>query len=220
MINLKVEIISREETKPFILNMHYAGRMPSISYSFGLFDEADKLVGVVTYGKPASNSLCIGVCGSDLASKVFELNRLVLNPNLPKNSASKLVGGSLKLLKQHNLIIVSYADTAMSHIGYVYQATNWLYTGSTPSRTDKFVPKGKHSRHYKSEDKPKYRVFRSSKHRYVYFAGDKGFCKATKALLNYKVQSYPKGDSVNYELGTKIGRKLLEVETGKVINEA
>ena len=37
MINYSVYKISYEDTKPFILNIHYAKRMPSISYSFGLF---------------------------------------------------------------------------------------------------------------------------------------------------------------------------------------
>ena len=33
-----VERISYEETKPFLLGIHYARRMPSISYAFGLFE--------------------------------------------------------------------------------------------------------------------------------------------------------------------------------------
>ena len=48
-----VREITYEETKPFIMGKHYAKRMPSISYAYGLFDEED-LVGVLTIGKPAS----------------------------------------------------------------------------------------------------------------------------------------------------------------------
>jgi hypothetical protein len=33
-------------------------------------------------------------------------------------------------------IVVSYADTAMGHIGYIYQASNFLFTGTTKERTD------------------------------------------------------------------------------------
>ena len=31
-----VEVIDYEDTKPFILNIHYARRMPCIQYAFGL----------------------------------------------------------------------------------------------------------------------------------------------------------------------------------------
>ena len=27
--------------------------------------------------------------------------------------------------------MVSYADSGMNHCGYIYQATNWIYTGAT-----------------------------------------------------------------------------------------
>ena len=51
---MEVKKISYDQTKEMILNNHYAHRMPSISWAFGLFDD-NKLKGVVTYGKPASN---------------------------------------------------------------------------------------------------------------------------------------------------------------------
>ena len=213
MNNVEVRRVTSTDTKPFILEMHYAQRMPSVSYAFGLYIN-NKLKGVVTFGKPASNSLCIGVCGMQYSPKVFELNRLVLSPDVPKNSASKLIGGALKLLKPYNLIIVSYADTAMSLVGYVYQATNWIYTGKTPSRTDKFVPKGKHSRHYDKEAKEVFRVVRSSKHRYIYITGDRKFKGMALNELKYPISNYPKGESKNYMLGTKIKRTLKEISTG------
>ena len=40
----RVKEIDFNDTKPFILNIHYAKRMPSISYSIGLFYK-DDLVG-------------------------------------------------------------------------------------------------------------------------------------------------------------------------------
>ena len=47
--------ISYEETKPFILNIHYARRMPCVQYAFGLYKDCE-LIGVITYGQPASPS--------------------------------------------------------------------------------------------------------------------------------------------------------------------
>ena len=62
----------------FLLPRHYSGRKPSITFSFGYF-ENDELKAVCTFGKPASNSLCIVVCGKWYSNKVFELNRLCVD---------------------------------------------------------------------------------------------------------------------------------------------
>lgn len=184
---LSVRRIDYQKTKHLILNVHYAKRMPSISYAYGLFDK-DELIGICTFGSPASPFLCKGVCGEVYRTKVVELNRLVLVNNR-NNEASYLVGKSIKLLPKPR-IIVSYADTAQGHIGIVYQATNFIYTGATKPRTDMASPKGKHSRHH-GGDRSK-RVFRSSKHRYIYMHGSKSDRKALLKALRYKVQDYPK----------------------------
>jgi len=190
---VEVKPIKTFETKPWLLNRHYARRLPSISYAFGLFDEG-ALVGVCTYGSPASPSLCVGVCGKEHRDKVLELNRLVIETDKP-NSASMLISRSLKMLPKPS-IVVSYADTAKGHIGYVYQANNFMYTGATVERTDMGGEEGKHSRHAKD---PSIRVFRSSKHRYIIFTGTKKQKKFLRNELNYKVEPYPKGESKKYD---------------------
>ena len=190
---MEVKPIKTFETKPWLLNRHYAKRLPSISYAFGLFDEGE-LVGVCTYGSPASPSLCVGVCGEEHRDKVVELNRLVIDSVKP-NGASILVGRSLQLLPKPS-IVVSYADTAQGHIGYIYQANNFYYTGATAERTDMGGEEGKHSRHSKD---PSIRVFRSSKHRYIIFTGTKKQKKFLKKKLNYSIEPYPKGESKKYD---------------------
>ena len=78
--NYQILRISYNSTKPYIMGIHYAKRMPSISYAFGLFKN-EILVGVVTYGSPPSQSLCKGIAGDKHKKKVIELNRLVLKNN-------------------------------------------------------------------------------------------------------------------------------------------
>lgn len=190
---MEVKPIKSFETKPWLLNRHYAKRLPSISYAFGLFDDGI-LVGVCTYGSPPSPSLCVGVCGEEYRDKVVELNRLVVDSDKP-NSASMLVGKSLQMLPKPS-IVVSYADTAQGHVGYIYQSTNFLYTGATAERTDMGGEEGKHSRHSKD---PSIRVFRSSKHRYIIFTGSKKQKKILKNKLNYSIEPYPKGQSEKYD---------------------
>jgi len=194
--------IKPEETYEWILKKHYAKRLPSISWAFGLFADGI-LEGIVTFGKPASPSLCSGVLGVEYKNIVYELNRLVVNEGLPKNTLSYFVSKALKLLPQP-LCIVSYADTAQNHHGYIYQATNWLYTGATKERTDIGLADNSHSRHYdKNIDYKANRKFRSSKHRYIYFVAGKGQKALLQQKLKYDVKSYPKGENKRYNADYK-----------------
>ena len=163
--------------------------MPSVSYAYGLF-EGEKLTGVVTFGSPASAPLCKGVCGPERRSDVIELNRLVLLDNKP-NQASFLVANAIKLLPKPR-VIVSYADTDQGHSGYVYQACNFLFTGTSKPRTDMAAKDGKHPRHHLGDSSK--RVKRSAKHRYIYLHGDKRQKKQLRKELRYPViENYPKG---------------------------
>ena len=194
-----VRRITYEETKPFLLNIHYARRMPSISYAFGLF-VGGELIGVVTYGVPASAPLCKGIAGKENFCNVLELNRLVILPEYNgQNFASYLVSHSLKMLP-NKTFVVSYADTAWSHVGYIYQATNFLYTGVSAKRTDQYNPDGFHPRHPKLNNN-QLRQTRNPKHRYVYLVGDKRTKKQMLKELNYPIiKEYPKGDEVHYNV--------------------
>jgi hypothetical protein len=140
---LTIHQISFDEVIPWLLNKHYARRIPPISYAFGLF-ENKSLIGVVTYGVPLSSTLRTGVCGKEWEENVIELNRLCCRSD--KNLASQLVSGSMNLLPKPK-IIVSYADTAQGHIGYVYQATNFIYTGIT-SKTFDWKVQGRSNLHH------------------------------------------------------------------------
>lgn len=195
-----VRRISYDEAKPFILKIHYARRMPCITDAFGLFIGWE-CIGVVTYGIPASRPLCIGIAGRDNANRVKELNRLVILPEFNgKNYASFLVSHSLKMLENHTFV-VSYADTAWSHVGYVYQATNFLYTGLSKKRNDTYQPDGLHPRAYNKNEHSNLMQTRSAKHRYVYLVGDKRTKKKMLKELRYPVLNYyPKGDEQHYDI--------------------
>jgi hypothetical protein len=103
----------------------------------------------------------------------------------------------------------------MNHNGYIYQATNWIYTGMTKSRTDKWVEGGKHSRHYDNEKQRGLRKYRSAKHRYIYFATSKTKRKEYLKMLKYKIQAYPKGENKKYELGNFIEPIIIETHHSK-----
>lgn len=207
----EVNEISYDDTKEFILKKHYAQRMPNIKWGFGLFDrESSHLLGVLTIGKPASHALCVGVLGKEFAPQVYELNRLITVDGLERNVLSWFVAQVLRRLKSEDLIIVSYADEGMNHYGYIYQATNFFYTGRTAKRTDKYTEGNKHSRHYTDENKHLRKV-RTPKHRYVYFTNRKKLNFYLK-LLNYPIKPYPKGEPKHYRLGERMKTKVIDTE--------
>ena len=201
-----VERINNKEAHDLILNTHYAGRLPSISYSFGLFRDG-VLAGIVTYGKPSSSPQRKGVCGPDFAGYVLELNRLCLVDNL-KNEASYLVGASLRMLPKP-AVIISYADPEQGHEGYIYQATNFIYCGLTEKRTEWKVRGMEHLHSATLADKFRgvknpakairakygddfYLKPRPRKHRYIIFIGSKTEKRTFRKNLRYKQDQYPK----------------------------
>lgn len=196
---MRVLRIKNEECTQWLLHKHYARRLPSILFAFGLY-EGNILTGIVTYGMPASPFLCIGVCGKQNKDYVIELNRLCVDSKT-KNATSFLVSNSLQMLPKPS-IVVSYADTAQNHIGYIYQACNFLFTGTTKERTDMAGNDGAHSRHNKGNIEN--RINRSAKHRYVFFVGSKTQKQKLKKDLMYEVLDYPKGKTERYDASAKV----------------
>ncbi len=198
--------VVRGDYLPFLLNIHYAKRVTSVSYAYGLYKHG-VLEGVVTYGTPPSSTLRRGICGDDFISDVLELNRLVLKSN-EHNDSSWLIGNSLKLLPKDK-IIVSFADTSQEHLGIVYQATNFIYTGLSAKRSDWKV-KGKEHLHSQTlidqfrgqpnrakairefYGKDFYIAQRPRKHRYIFITGSKTYNKKVLKNLKYPITDYPK----------------------------
>jgi len=207
----KVRSIDAYQCKDWCLNKHYAKRLPPIEYPFGLFNESNVLCGIVTYGTPSSSPL-----RSIFPNyKLIELNRLVVNDGLEKNTLSYFVSESLKMLKG-TFVVISYADTEQGHTGYIYQATNWIYTGLSAKRTDWKIKGLEHLHGSTIADMSRgqenradfmrakygdkfYLSDRSRKHRYFYFIGSKREVKQMRAMLPYKVEPYPKGDNKRYD---------------------
>lgn len=199
---------------------HYLHRKAPCSFAFGLFKVNDsnptprlsenydlfqynKIYGVVTYGTPSSSSLRAGICGLEEKNNVIELTRLWVDDIVPKNGESFLIGNTLK--KVNKEIIVSYAEIDQGHIGIIYQATNWVYTGLSAKRTNwQLGNNNKHSQtiadKYTSKQlKEIYGekfnlVKRPPKHRYIYFNCSKTRKKYLIKKLKYRILDYPKID--------------------------
>ncbi len=215
-----VRSIPFSEAKEWVLYKHYAHRIPPISYAFGLF-RLGILEGVCTYGHPLSSTLK-GIFGDEWADKLLELNRLVVNDGLPRNALSYFVAQTFRFLPSP-CPLVSYADSGQNHHGYIYQATNWIYTGLSAKFED-YVVKGFENLHHTSigdkggrsdqyggglshvaklreiyGEENVYLRERSRKHRYFYFLGNKREKRLFRSLLPYGIEPYPKGDNKRYD---------------------
>ena len=142
-----VQPINAAEAAAVVVAHHYLHRRPPISHAFGWFRNG-ALLGAVTYGVPASRYLQKSACPSD-PDLVLELNRLWVHDDEPRNTESRFVAATLRALPAR--IIVSYADTAYGHVGYIYRALSWRYAGWTDMdrktpRFDYLPVSGGHSR--------------------------------------------------------------------------
>src|SRR5208283_2113355 len=127
--DLNVRPIPQAAAKMLLVQNHYLHSFPGgTKLSFGIFYQSF-LMGAITLGVGPFNvySLVEGARPEDCLT----LTRLWLSDELPGNSESYVIGMVLRALKQNTNLkfVVTYADPSSSHIGTIYQATNWLYTG-------------------------------------------------------------------------------------------
>jgi hypothetical protein len=216
-----VQSVRNFECHEWFLHKHYARRLPNISIAFGLYDAANILNGVCSFARPMGHSLIQGAINGLYQDNFLELNRLVVNEGLEKNVLSFFVSGCLNRLPTPS-VVVSYADTSQCHHGYIYQATNWIYTGLSANRTDYAVRGLEHmhpssisdsvGRYDKNKSINKHELLikkygdrlytkeRPRKHRYFYFLGNKKEKALMKKNLQYQIEPYPKGDNKRYDV--------------------
>lgn len=196
-----VKRLYKGEHKDWILKKHYAKRICSVSYAFGLIKDL-KIIGICTFGFPPNYNYNDGKCiFHDLKMKTLELNRLVINDNEEKNLLSFFLAKCLKLLPSP-LALVSYADPNVHHTGYIYQATNWFYTGTSTPKKRYHFDDGSTFDIRRGIDKKGKIIFIEKllpTHRYLYFIGNKKQKKEMLKDLKMKVLPYPKGNNKKYE---------------------
>lgn len=181
--DLQVSPIPFRVAKTMLVNSHYLHSLPGgTQLAFGVF-LGSRLMGALTIG-----------CGPSLAYRLIDgasiddcavLTRLWLSDELPPNSESRVIGITLRALRRNTSLkfLLSYADPTQGHVGTIYQATNWLYTGVSQamplydlgdgvSRHSRSLAHafGTHSlKYFRSRGVGVKTVEQSGKHRYVYF---------------------------------------------------
>ena len=126
-----VSPISIETARGYIASFHYSRTMPdSTLYAYGGYIN-NKICGVVCYGMGCNKNQYTALIPNIKNGEYVELTRLWCADTFPRNTESRLISQSLKLLPYYVKLVVSFADEYQGHVGTIYQATNWYYCGQS-----------------------------------------------------------------------------------------
>ena len=204
--SLRVEPVPVVVARILLEREHYLHSLPGGTFlSFGVFT-GQELAGAMTFGAGPwlAYRLVDGAKPDDCAT----LTRLWLSDELPANSESRVLGIVLRSLRRHTNLkfLVTYADPSQGHIGTIYQASGWLYTGlseATPlydlgdgqARHSRSVGHafGTHSVQYLVRHGLSVKLVpQAAKHRYLYFLGAEW-----RNQLRVPVLPYPKQEATH-----------------------
>lgn len=108
MYNVKdiiIKVIPSKVANDFVKKHHYSGKVVNNSIlHFGAFLN-NNLHGVMSFGSPLDKSKVLGLVHTKenkpcLWNEMLELNRMVFDSFLPKNSESRSIAIAIKLLKK------------------------------------------------------------------------------------------------------------------------
>lgn len=135
---LVVEPCSHEAAKFAVENWHYSRILPAGKLvKFGVWED-DKFIGVVIISRGASPFLGTAL-GLD-QTEICELTRVAMTTH--RTPVSQVVAICLAKLKEDNpglRAVISFADPKEGHVGGIYKAGNWIYTGNSNPVIEYFI---------------------------------------------------------------------------------
>ena len=127
-----VKVIPAKAANKFIKKHHYSGKVvPNSNLHFGAFLD-NKLHGVLSYGSSFVKKNVIKLVEGTGWNEFIELNRMAFDDYLPKNSESRCIAVSIRLIKKnapHIKWILSFADSCQCGDGIIYRASGFYLTG-------------------------------------------------------------------------------------------
>lgn len=132
--------ISKRNAENCYEQWHYLGRKGFMATeNFGVFFNGT-LVGCISYGMPNAKNIK-GYFNANTQQGWWEIKRLALSPVCPKNSESRVIAVSTRILRKAYQVkgLVTYADAGVGHVGTIYKASGFTYIGLTAQKTDLFI---------------------------------------------------------------------------------
>ena len=131
-VDLRVDWCDYKAAKFAVEHWHYSRSMPTPPVlRIGAWEDG-KFAGVVLFSRGANNNL--GKPYGLKAIEICELTRVALSKH--ETPVSQIVACAIRFLKSNSpglRLIVSFADPNEGHVGIIYQAGNWTYSGRSNS---------------------------------------------------------------------------------------
>ena len=210
--DLRLDWCSHEAADFAVRHWHYSRSLPPPPHNRVGVWEGGRFIGCVLFARGASSAL-LAPYGLTV-DEGCELVRVALTTH--GAPVSRIVKIAIVLLRQQSpgmRLLVSFADPVQGHAGGIYQAMNWIYTGTSAPSTEYIGPDGKrwHNRMISASGRRKVygveravltpaqctRIERPGKHRYLL---------PLDASLRHQIeqlrQAYPKERGRSAENGT------------------
>lgn len=145
-MSLKVAYCSREAARFAVERWHYSRVMPAGKAVFVGVWEDEAFIGALVFSR--------GACPYALAqfgvefNEGCELTRVALRAHRAPVSRIVRFGIKLLLVRCPGIrVVVSFADPDKGHVGGIYQALGWVYTGTSEATRESAPPRGSRARH-------------------------------------------------------------------------
>ena len=212
--DIEVKEIDTSIAREYISTFHYSKTFPdSTRFCYGAFIK-NQIIGVICYGMGCGKNQYLAVIPDIQNGQYIELTRVWCMNEAPRNTESKFISETLKMLPKDIILVLSFSDNAQGHCGLIYQATNWYYLGVNKGGKMLLLPNGiqKHPRLlgiYRDRH-PEYSHMNNkelmellgyeyceggSKHRYVYLRGGGSLKRKMYMQITNRILPYPKSNT-------------------------
>ncbi len=129
----KIKKLHKSLAELFICERHYSDVMPRHTKHFLGFYQGDKLIGVLTLGWGTNPKGTIQKLFPTLShDDYFEIGKFCVDDDMSRNTESKIISQAITWIKLNEpqiKYLYTWADGIVGKVGYVYQASNFLYGG-------------------------------------------------------------------------------------------
>jgi hypothetical protein len=136
---LRLDWCSREAAKYAAEHWHYSGTLSSAKNVYIGVWEGGVFIGAIVFGIGAGNVTNGARYGLARSCQMAELTRIALTAHVVP--VSRVLAVAVRMIRKQSpniRLLVSMADIRHGHHGGVYQASGWIYTGTTKPDVEYF----------------------------------------------------------------------------------
>lgn len=143
---MRCAFIAKPAADDFIKRWHYSGKVTQNSQiNCGFFNENNRLIGVIQFGPSIDKRRMIGLVANTSWNGFLEINRMAFIDNTPKNTESRALAISIKMLKKKFPFLkwlVTFADGCQCGDGTIYRAAGFHLIGVKKNKSLIQLPDG------------------------------------------------------------------------------